>query len=222
MCVKKPKCCIAYKGISSLHSWFRRWLKRRQSRKVTKVRRCSEKDCMERAGETSLCDNCNLKDLLWNFDLNNVDPFSLFNEFLEMGTDMFLNKQHGFTSFRFSVIVSQTIFLCIYPSVQFSSSVSPPSLWLHFLWLLCSLCLTTSLRSEWTPSKWSVWSEDWFPGRLKTLVRAEEIKLFIYFQVQLQMTIHTTFDLCRCLDRCSGNNWCASCHCQWASHWHIL
>ncbi|XP_058264899.1 anoctamin-9 isoform X2 [Hemibagrus wyckioides] len=64
--------------------WFRRWLKRRQSRKVTKVRQCSEKDCLGRTGSASLCDNCNLKDLLWNFDLNNVDPFSLFNEFLEM------------------------------------------------------------------------------------------------------------------------------------------
>ncbi|KAK3558883.1 hypothetical protein QTP86_032149, partial [Hemibagrus guttatus] len=64
--------------------WFRQWLKRRQSRKVMKVQQCSEKNCLEDTGEASLCDDCNIKDLLWNFDLNNVDPFSLFNEFLEM------------------------------------------------------------------------------------------------------------------------------------------
>ncbi|MCJ8735889.1 hypothetical protein PDJAM_G00252750 [Pangasius djambal] len=65
--------------------WFRRWLKRRQSRKLRKkVRQCSAKDCMEGTEDANLCDNCKLKDLLWNFDLNNVDSFSLFNEFLEM------------------------------------------------------------------------------------------------------------------------------------------
>ncbi|MCI4381771.1 hypothetical protein PGIGA_G00255970 [Pangasianodon gigas] len=65
--------------------WFRRWLKRRQSRKLRKkVRQCSTKHCMEGTEGANLCDNCKLKDLLWNFDLNNVDSFSLFNEFLEM------------------------------------------------------------------------------------------------------------------------------------------
>ncbi|KAK2834446.1 hypothetical protein Q7C36_015147 [Tachysurus vachellii] len=59
--------------------WFKRWLKRRRSRKI-RVRQCSE-GCLE---GTKLCENCELKDLLWNFDLNNVDSFSLFNEFLEM------------------------------------------------------------------------------------------------------------------------------------------
>lgn len=55
---------------------------------------------MEGTGGDNLCDSCKLKDLLWNFDLNNVDSFSLFNEFLEMGTNVFfffLKKQHGFT-----------------------------------------------------------------------------------------------------------------------------
>ncbi|XP_060770889.1 anoctamin-9 isoform X2 [Neoarius graeffei] len=64
--------------------WFRRWLKRRQDQKLKKVRQCSKKDCMEGTGGASLCDNCKLKDLLWNFELHNVDSFSLFNEFLEM------------------------------------------------------------------------------------------------------------------------------------------
>lgn len=44
---------------------------------------------MEGTGGDNLCDSCKLKDLLWNFDLNNVDSFSLFNEFLEMGTNVF-------------------------------------------------------------------------------------------------------------------------------------
>lgn len=52
---------------------------------------------MEGTGNTNLCDNCKLKDLLWNYDLDNVDSFSLFNEFLEMGTDKLLKKQDGFT-----------------------------------------------------------------------------------------------------------------------------
>ncbi|XP_053368368.1 anoctamin-9 isoform X2 [Clarias gariepinus] len=65
--------------------WFKGWLKRRQSRNMRKkVRWCSEKNCVQGTGGTDLCDNCKLRDLLWNFDLNNVDSFSLFNEFLEM------------------------------------------------------------------------------------------------------------------------------------------
>ncbi|TSM52275.1 Anoctamin-9 [Bagarius yarrelli] len=64
--------------------WFSRWLKRQKSRKLKRVRQCSEKNCMEGKLGANMCDNCKLKDLLWNFDLNNVDPFSLFNEFLEI------------------------------------------------------------------------------------------------------------------------------------------
>ncbi|XP_046714579.1 anoctamin-9 isoform X2 [Silurus meridionalis] len=65
--------------------WFRRWVKQRQSSKLRrKVRQCSQKDCLEGTGGVNVCDNCKLKDLLRNFDLNNVDSFSLFNEFLEM------------------------------------------------------------------------------------------------------------------------------------------
>lgn len=32
------------------------------------------------------CDICKLRDWLRNYDLNDVNFFSLFNEFLEMGT----------------------------------------------------------------------------------------------------------------------------------------
>ncbi|XP_076863649.1 anoctamin-9 [Brachyhypopomus gauderio] len=64
--------------------WFKRWLKRRKSRELRrKVRQCSKKECMETPpGE--LCEHCKIKDMLRNFDLKNVDNFSLFNEFLEM------------------------------------------------------------------------------------------------------------------------------------------
>ncbi|KAL7867998.1 hypothetical protein SRHO_G00093820 [Serrasalmus rhombeus] len=62
--------------------WFTRWLKRLQSRKLRQnVRQCSKKNCME---STELCDNCKVKDLLRNFELDSVDQFSLFDEFLEM------------------------------------------------------------------------------------------------------------------------------------------
>ncbi|XP_072529774.1 anoctamin-9 [Salminus brasiliensis] len=65
--------------------WFARWWKRLQSRKLRqKVRQCSKKDCMEGTLGAELCENCKVKDLLRNFDLDNVDQFSLFNEFLEM------------------------------------------------------------------------------------------------------------------------------------------
>uniref|UniRef100_A0A3B1JML9 Anoctamin n=1 Tax=Astyanax mexicanus TaxID=7994 RepID=A0A3B1JML9_ASTMX len=65
--------------------WFTRWRKRLRSRKLRqKVRQCSKRDCMESTPGAELCDNCKVKDLLRNFDLENVDHFSLFNEFLEM------------------------------------------------------------------------------------------------------------------------------------------
>ncbi|XP_062855297.1 anoctamin-9 [Trichomycterus rosablanca] len=64
--------------------WLKRWLKRWQSQKLRrKISQCSKKDCMK-APDVKLCDNCQLKDLLWNFDLNNVDHFSLFKEFQDM------------------------------------------------------------------------------------------------------------------------------------------
>uniref|UniRef100_H3D840 Anoctamin n=1 Tax=Tetraodon nigroviridis TaxID=99883 RepID=H3D840_TETNG len=50
--------------------WFHRWLRRR-----------NEEDAKD--GD-ELCDNCKLRNWLSNYRLNNVDSFSLFNEFLEM------------------------------------------------------------------------------------------------------------------------------------------
>lgn len=38
---------------------------------------------------SELCENCKLEDLHRNYGLIKTDSFSLFNEFLEMGTDSF-------------------------------------------------------------------------------------------------------------------------------------
>ncbi|XP_066524756.1 anoctamin-9 [Hoplias malabaricus] len=63
--------------------WFTGWRKRMKSRKLRrKIRKCSQKCTANPLGE--LCENCKMKDLLRNYDLENVDQFSLFNEFLEM------------------------------------------------------------------------------------------------------------------------------------------
>lgn len=37
---------------------------------------------------SELCENCKLEDLHRNYGLIKTDSFSLFNEFLEMGTDL--------------------------------------------------------------------------------------------------------------------------------------
>lgn len=64
--------------------WFSGWWKRRKTKKLQ--RRCahcylkddSDYSCSE------LCESCKLRDWLSNYRLNDVDSFSLFNEFLEM------------------------------------------------------------------------------------------------------------------------------------------
>lgn len=67
-------------------SWLRRWLKKRRTQKLQ--RRCAHcylKDESEAKHGAELCDNCKLRNWLSNYRLNDVDSFSLFNEFLEMG-----------------------------------------------------------------------------------------------------------------------------------------
>ncbi|KAJ8002520.1 hypothetical protein DPEC_G00159760 [Dallia pectoralis] len=66
--------------------WFKRWLRKQQTE--TLERKCSqgchrleEQDTNQ---EREMCDNCKLDDWLRNYRLNDVDSFSLFNEFLEM------------------------------------------------------------------------------------------------------------------------------------------
>ncbi|KAK2842379.1 hypothetical protein Q5P01_012579 [Channa striata] len=65
--------------------WFCRWLKRRQTQRLQrKCAHCYLKDESEAKYGAELCDNCKLRDWLSNYRLNDVDSFSLFNEFLEM------------------------------------------------------------------------------------------------------------------------------------------
>lgn len=75
---------------------------------------------MEGTGGASLCDNCKLKDLLWNFELHNVDSFSLFNEFLEMGTDKFFKKHHSGFQYLFLKTSFCTCIFCLCLVLQFS------------------------------------------------------------------------------------------------------
>ncbi|XP_039664653.1 anoctamin-9 isoform X3 [Perca fluviatilis] len=68
-----------------LGSWLCRWLKRRRIQKLQrKCAHCYLKDESQAKYGAELCDNCKLRDWLSNYRLNNVDSFSLFNEFLEM------------------------------------------------------------------------------------------------------------------------------------------
>ncbi|XP_039664652.1 anoctamin-9 isoform X2 [Perca fluviatilis] len=65
--------------------WLCRWLKRRRIQKLQrKCAHCYLKDESQAKYGAELCDNCKLRDWLSNYRLNNVDSFSLFNEFLEM------------------------------------------------------------------------------------------------------------------------------------------
>lgn len=67
-------------------SWLCRWLKRRRIQKLQrKCAHCYLKDESQAKYGAELCDNCKLRDWLSNYRLNDVDSFSLFNEFLEMG-----------------------------------------------------------------------------------------------------------------------------------------
>ncbi|XP_029010029.1 anoctamin-9 [Betta splendens] len=65
--------------------WFSRWLKRRRTKRLQrKCAHCYLKDDSEAKDGAELCDICKLRDWLSNYRLNDVDSFSLFNEFLEM------------------------------------------------------------------------------------------------------------------------------------------
>lgn len=67
-------------------SWLHRWFKKRRTQKLQrKCAHCYLKDDIETKEGAELCDNCKLRDWLSNYRLNDVDSFSLFNEFLEMG-----------------------------------------------------------------------------------------------------------------------------------------
>lgn len=67
--------------------WLSRWLKRKRTKKLQrKCAHCYLKDEFETKHGAELCDNCKLRDWVSNYRLNDVDSFSLFNEFLEIGT----------------------------------------------------------------------------------------------------------------------------------------
>ena len=79
--------CIHGRGVFSAYlRWFHRWLKRKRTQKLQ--RRCGHcflKDDSEGVTGAELCENCKLRDWVGNYRLDDVNSFSLFNEFLEMG-----------------------------------------------------------------------------------------------------------------------------------------
>ncbi|CAB1423421.1 unnamed protein product [Pleuronectes platessa] len=65
--------------------WFCRWFKKKRTRRLE--RRCGNcylKNDLEESKGAELCDNCKLRDWESNYRLNDVNSFSLFNEFLEI------------------------------------------------------------------------------------------------------------------------------------------
>ncbi|KAM6936852.1 anoctamin-9 [Xenentodon cancila] len=65
--------------------WFCRFWKRRRTQKLQrKCAHCYLKDESEVKDGAELCENCKLRDWHSNYRLNDVNSFSLFDEFLEM------------------------------------------------------------------------------------------------------------------------------------------
>lgn len=104
--------------VSPVISWFHRWLRRRRTQKLQrKCAHCYLKDEDEARDGDELCDNCKLRNWLSNYRLNNVDSFSLFNEFLEMGgctapCSHSTRLIQGFFSLMFA--------FAVFPVIQFS------------------------------------------------------------------------------------------------------
>lgn len=79
-------------------SWFCRWWNRRRTKRLQrKCAHCYLKDESEAKDGAELCDICKIRDWLNNYRLNDVDSFSLFDEFLEMGLcpEKCLNQQNS-------------------------------------------------------------------------------------------------------------------------------
>ncbi|KAK7892122.1 hypothetical protein WMY93_024085 [Mugilogobius chulae] len=62
--------------------WFSRWLKKRRAKKLQ--RKCGHCYHKDESMDSELCETCKLRDWLRNYHLNDVDSFSLFDEFLEI------------------------------------------------------------------------------------------------------------------------------------------
>lgn len=73
-------------AMSFLCSWLKLCFKRTKAKTMRrKCGHCYRKACREVDSNFFPCDLCNLRNWLENYDLNDVNAFSLFNEFLEMG-----------------------------------------------------------------------------------------------------------------------------------------
>lgn len=69
------------------YSWLKLCFKRTKAKTVSKkCGKCCRKACREEEGNFDPCDPCKLRNWLENYDLSEVNAFSLFNEFLEMGS----------------------------------------------------------------------------------------------------------------------------------------
>uniref|UniRef100_A0A4W4E5L8 Anoctamin n=1 Tax=Electrophorus electricus TaxID=8005 RepID=A0A4W4E5L8_ELEEL len=65
--------------------WFKRFMKRTAFKKeLRNCGNCYRKACRNEGPDVNLCEICNLRDWLRNYNLSAVDAFSLFNEYLEM------------------------------------------------------------------------------------------------------------------------------------------
>ncbi|XP_059378550.1 anoctamin-9 [Carassius carassius] len=65
--------------------WFKLCFKRTKAKTMRrKCGNCYRKACREEEGNFDQCDLCKLRNWMENYDLNDVNAFSLFNEFLEM------------------------------------------------------------------------------------------------------------------------------------------
>ncbi|RXN05123.1 anoctamin-9-like protein [Labeo rohita] len=65
--------------------WLKLCFKRTKAKTVSKkCGKCCRKACREEEGNFDPCDPCKLRNWLENYDLSEVNAFSLFNEFLEM------------------------------------------------------------------------------------------------------------------------------------------
>lgn len=98
-----------------VNRWFHRWLRRRRTQKLQrKCAHCYLKDEEDTKDGDELCDNCKLRNWLSNYRLNNVDSFSLFNEFLEMGVCMAQERRTG------AALLLLTLAFAAFSVIQFS------------------------------------------------------------------------------------------------------
>lgn len=73
-------------AMSFLCSWLKLCFRRTKAKTIRrKCGDCYRKACRKEDSNYFPCELCNLRNWLENYDLNDVNAFSLFNEFLEMG-----------------------------------------------------------------------------------------------------------------------------------------